>query len=255
MKTIAPSSHPHVRSPRRRPPAGFRSARTRAPSRLFFVATRVAARGRAAPADDGRGADDEARLGDRASPASPRGFTGSPPVPRRRRAHSGRRRTRGRTRDASRAGFPRPRDDGGAGRRVWRGAPARARRRFLPTAAAPSCSPRARRATHTLAARTPRARRLGFFQLLRCRTAVKVMTGAGGAARRRDRSSLLPGLSLTFSARSPLSLHLQANKVVVLLQGRYAGKRLSSSRTTTRAPPPAPTGTRSCAVSPPTPVR
>ena len=54
MKTIAPSSHPHVRSPRRRPPAGFRSARPRAAPRLFFVATRVAARGRAAPADDER---------------------------------------------------------------------------------------------------------------------------------------------------------------------------------------------------------
>jgi len=41
MKTIAPSSHPHVRSPRRRPPAGFPSARARAPSRLFFVATQT----------------------------------------------------------------------------------------------------------------------------------------------------------------------------------------------------------------------
>jgi hypothetical protein len=186
MKTIAPSSHPHVRSPRRRPPAGFRSARPRAAPRLFFVATRVAARGRAAPADDGRGADDEARLGDRASPASPRGFTGSPPVPRRRRAHSGRRRTRGRTRDASRAGFSRSRAttaarDGGSGAahpRARGGVSSRPRpRRRVPRARG------ARGPAPALAARTPRARRLGFFQLLRCRTAVKVMTGAGGAAR------------------------------------------------------------------------
>ena len=124
-------------------------------------------------------------------------------------------------------GFPEPRDDGGAGRRVWRGAPARAR-------GGVSSRPRPRR-------RVPRAR-------ARARTRARGANAACASSRvfpappvshraesddwRRGAARfaaidppLLPGLSPTFSARSPLSLHLQANKVVVLLQGRYAGKK------------------------------
>ena len=184
MKTIAPSSHPHVRSPRRRPPAGFRSARARAPSRLFFVAASAAARGRAAPADDGRGADDEARLGDRASPASPRGFTGRP------RFRDDAERTpvavaRAVAREMPRA-RPSPSRATTAARDGGSGAGTRAREAAFPPDRGRAVVPRARGArgpAPALAARTPRARRLGFFQLLRCRIAVKMMTGAGGAAR------------------------------------------------------------------------
>ena len=242
-----------MRSPRRRPPAGFRSARTRAPSRLFFVATRVAARGRAAPPTTvaAPSAERDSVIARRRHLRAAHGFApGSATTP----SALGRRRTRGHTRDASRAGFSRSRAttaarDGGPGAahpRARGGVSSRPRPRRRVPRARGAAGPRTRGA-NTPCASSEFSSSSGVAPL------PGSMTGAG-APPLSPRSILSPPGPLADLFRS-LSLAPSGQQGGCPSAGplrRQEGCHRQELRRGHLLPPP---GTRSCAVSPPTPVR